>query len=213
MQHEPLMLSAYFSDDPTSTSINQTMVYSHQPVQMAVHHTAHNLTTLVTLVITSSLFENSHTYKQSQLLSLLCSFSVATLSNNTQVIYSKLNQQNCKKLYSCQIFFRIRNSFKSVIDDDISDEMKKHDRLWKVRSVLDRVHKGCLQLLQSRDGSSDEQMIPFTGACQFRQYVQCAKCACTVRHGIPELLQRLHGHTSTSTSTSAVQIELDKPVP
>lgn len=48
-------------------------------------------------------------------------------------------------------FFRIRYSLKSVIDTDISDETKKEDRLWKVRPVLDRVRKGCLQLLRSRD--------------------------------------------------------------
>ena len=68
-------------------------------------------------------------------------------------------------------FFRIRNSLKSVIDADISDETKKGDRLWKVRPVLDRVHRGCLELHRSRDISIDEQMIPFTGACQLRQYV------------------------------------------
>jgi len=68
-------------------------------------------------------------------------------------------------------FSRIRNSLKCVIDSDISDETKKNDRLWKVRPVLDRVRKGCLQLVRSRDISIDEQMIPFTGACQFKQYV------------------------------------------
>jgi len=40
-----------------------------------------------------------------------------------------------------------------------------------VRPVLDRVRNGCLQLLRNRDISVDEQMIPFTRACQLRQYV------------------------------------------
>ena len=68
-------------------------------------------------------------------------------------------------------YFRIRNSLKTVIDTDISDETKKHDRLWKVRPVLDRVRAGCLQISRDRDVSIDEQMIPFTGACELRQYV------------------------------------------
>jgi len=68
-------------------------------------------------------------------------------------------------------YFRIRNSLKAVIDTDISDETKKRDRLWKVRPVLDSVRAGCLQITRDRDVSIDEQMIPFTRACELRQYV------------------------------------------
>jgi len=67
-------------------------------------------------------------------------------------------------------YFRIKNSLKAVIDTDISDETKKRDRLWEVCPVLDRVHAGCLQITRDRDVSIDEQMIPFTGACELQQY-------------------------------------------
>jgi len=48
--------------------------------------------------------------------------------------------------------------------------MKKHDRLWKVRPVLDHVHKAAYSWSKAVT-SIDEQMIPFTGACQLQQYV------------------------------------------
>lgn len=68
-------------------------------------------------------------------------------------------------------FFKLRQHLKVVIDNDISEDVKKTDRFWKVRPFMDHILNGCL--LQSRPEcvSIDEQMIPFTGACPFRQYV------------------------------------------
>jgi len=37
--------------------------------------------------------------------------------------------------------------------------------------VLDSVHAGCLQITIDRHVSIDEQMIPFTGACELRQHM------------------------------------------
>jgi len=68
-------------------------------------------------------------------------------------------------------FFKIRSSLKAVIDSDVSDETRKQDRLWKVRPLLNRVCDGCLRLARGRDIAIDEQMVPFTGACQLKQYV------------------------------------------
>lgn len=68
-------------------------------------------------------------------------------------------------------FFRIRSSLKAVIDIDVPVEERKSDRLWKVRPVINRVRKGCLAQARTSDVSIDEQMIPFTGACDLRQYV------------------------------------------
>jgi Transposase IS4 len=68
-------------------------------------------------------------------------------------------------------YFRIRSSLKVVVDTDVSDEMKKTDRLWKVRPLLDRVRSGCLKQTRPPSVSIDEQMIPFSGACTLRQFV------------------------------------------
>jgi len=75
------------------------------------------------------------------------------------------------KTISRDRFFRIRNSLKVVVDVDISDSMKKADRLWKVRPLLEIIRQGCLLQRRPQDVCIDEQMIPFTGACSLRQYV------------------------------------------
>lgn len=59
-------------------------------------------------------------------------------------------------------FFKIRSALKVVVDSDITDEVRKADRFWKVRPLLDRVRRGCLAQSRCRDVSIDEQMIPFT---------------------------------------------------
>lgn len=68
-------------------------------------------------------------------------------------------------------FFKIRSSLNIVGDDDISDDEKLIDRLWKLGPLLDRVRSGCLKQRRSVEVSIDEQMIPFTGGCPLRQYV------------------------------------------
>lgn len=68
-------------------------------------------------------------------------------------------------------FFKIRSNLKVVIDSDVTDEVRKADRFWKVRPLLDRVRRGCLAQSRCRDVSIDEQMIPFTGASPARRYV------------------------------------------
>uniref|UniRef100_A0A8C6PBR5 PiggyBac transposable element-derived protein domain-containing protein n=1 Tax=Nothobranchius furzeri TaxID=105023 RepID=A0A8C6PBR5_NOTFU len=72
---------------------------------------------------------------------------------------------------SCDRFFKLRSNLKAVIDDDIPENQKKADRFWKVRPFMDHVLKGCCLQAQPECASIDEQMIQFTGACPFRQYV------------------------------------------
>ncbi|XP_041846922.1 uncharacterized protein LOC121643526 [Melanotaenia boesemani] len=68
-------------------------------------------------------------------------------------------------------FFKLRSHLKVVIDDDIPEDKKKTDKFWKVRPFMDRILKGCRLQARPECVSIDEQMIPFTGACPFRQYV------------------------------------------
>lgn len=68
-------------------------------------------------------------------------------------------------------FFKIRSFLKVVIDADISEGEKKQNCFWKIQPVVDRVRQGCLQQQRGNEVSIDEQMIPFTGACPFRQYI------------------------------------------
>jgi len=73
--------------------------------------------------------------------------------------------------FSRNRYFKIRNNIKVVVDDDVPEDDKKADSFWKVRPLVKRVRQGCLQLRRPHDVSVDEQMIAFTGACPFRQYV------------------------------------------
>jgi len=68
-------------------------------------------------------------------------------------------------------FFKIRTNLKVVVDSDVSIEQRQRDKFWKVRPLIERVRQGCLKLPRTSDVNIDEQMIPFTGACPFRQYI------------------------------------------
>lgn len=72
---------------------------------------------------------------------------------------------------TCDRFFKLGQHLKVVIDYDISEEMRKADRFWKTRPFLDHILKGCLHQARPECVSIEEKMIPFTGACPFRQYV------------------------------------------
>uniref|UniRef100_A0A8C5DWF5 Si:ch211-255f4.7 n=1 Tax=Gouania willdenowi TaxID=441366 RepID=A0A8C5DWF5_GOUWI len=68
-------------------------------------------------------------------------------------------------------FFRLRKSLKVVIDDDVPEDLKECDKFWNVRPFLNRILKGCKSQARPECVSIDEQMIPFTGACPWRQYL------------------------------------------
>lgn len=67
-------------------------------------------------------------------------------------------------------FFLIRNSLKLVYDDDVPDEQRQRDKLWKIRPILDSVTHGCLKQVPENQVSLDEMMIPFSGSCGIKQY-------------------------------------------
>ncbi|XP_071329190.1 piggyBac transposable element-derived protein 1 [Trachinotus anak] len=68
-------------------------------------------------------------------------------------------------------FFKLRGAIKVVIDDDVPDDLRMLDKFWKVRPFLNRILQGCKSLNRPDCASIDEQMIPFTGACPYRQYL------------------------------------------
>lgn len=68
-------------------------------------------------------------------------------------------------------FFKLRGAIKVVIDDDVPEDLRMLDTFWKVRPFLDRILQGCKSLNRPDCASIDEQMIPFTGACPYRQYL------------------------------------------
>lgn len=68
-------------------------------------------------------------------------------------------------------FFLIRKSIKVVFDNDVPNEVRQNDRVWKVRPLIDRVLKGCMEQPRDQYICVDEMMIPFSGACGLKQYV------------------------------------------
>lgn len=68
-------------------------------------------------------------------------------------------------------YFKLRNNLKLLKDVEVSDERKEEDRLWKVRPLLVFVRKRCMKVPREAAVSVDEQMIPFTGQSNLKQYV------------------------------------------
>ena len=69
-------------------------------------------------------------------------------------------------------FFLLRNNLKCVIDFDVDVIVKQQDKLWKIRPYTEKIRQGCLWVARPRDVCIDEQMIPFTGKSQLRQFVR-----------------------------------------
>ncbi|XP_068081807.1 piggyBac transposable element-derived protein 3-like [Anabrus simplex] len=70
------------------------------------------------------------------------------------------------KCMSRDRFFELRNFMHFV------DNQGEHEGpLWKVKPFLDCVKQKCLSLPRSKHVSLDEQMVPFSGKCGFRQFV------------------------------------------
>ncbi|KAJ8959767.1 hypothetical protein NQ314_006196 [Rhamnusium bicolor] len=69
-------------------------------------------------------------------------------------------------------FFQIRVNLKVIIDNDVSEDERKVDRLFKIRPLHETVKQGCLALPRYNEVSVDEQMIPLSGVCQMKQFVR-----------------------------------------
>lgn len=65
-------------------------------------------------------------------------------------------------------FFSIRNMLKVIDDNQVTDEEKKDDRIWKIRPLINKIKATCKELSSDPDepkaAAVDEQMIPFSGA-------------------------------------------------
>ena len=48
------------------------------------------------------------------------------------------------KKYWKNHFFTLRNNLKFVVDQEISDGIKKNKRLWRVQSIIDRLRTVCI---------------------------------------------------------------------
>jgi len=70
-------------------------------------------------------------------------------------------------------FFRIRNCFHVV--DNLS-KPETTDIFWKVRPLFQAIRNRCLQLPIEQYLAVDEQMVPFTGRHQAKQYVRGKPC-------------------------------------
>lgn len=68
-------------------------------------------------------------------------------------------------------FFKLRQHLKVLIDFDISEEFRKVERFGKIRPFMNQMLNVCLPQTPLEFVSIDGQMIPFTGAFPFRQYV------------------------------------------
>lgn len=68
-------------------------------------------------------------------------------------------------------YFQLRSRLKVVNDMEVSVQVKEQDRLWRIRPLVSSVLKGCQKLPREEYLSIDEQMIPFSGRTQLRQFV------------------------------------------
>ncbi|XP_022203783.2 piggyBac transposable element-derived protein 3-like [Nilaparvata lugens] len=68
-------------------------------------------------------------------------------------------------------YFQFRAAIHVVNNNDVTAEAKAHDKLWKVRPIIDRFQSTVLKIPREAEASIDEQMIPFTGHVAFRQFV------------------------------------------
>ncbi|KAL4113766.1 hypothetical protein QTP88_017339 [Uroleucon formosanum] len=74
-----------------------------------------------------------------------------------------------------KVKWRIQSFTSKIFSENLtcSDEVKKNNKLWKVQPLIDFVRNRCLSIERSSTYYSiDEQMIPFLGRCQIRQFVK-----------------------------------------
>lgn len=72
-------------------------------------------------------------------------------------------------------FFKLRSHLHLVNNLEIPDNTD-NDRLFKVRPIYDSVRKRCLHLDMEKCLSIDEQMVPFKGKLNIKQYIKGKPC-------------------------------------
>lgn len=65
-------------------------------------------------------------------------------------------------------FFKLKNNLNFVIDKDLNT----NDRFWKVRPLYEAIRKYCASLQLESTFSVDEQMVPFKGQLNVKQYIK-----------------------------------------
>lgn len=90
---------------------------------------------------------------------------LCTIPKNEDVLSKSLRFTYITDRFTRDRFFKLRQSLKVLIDDDVPEDLRKSDKFWKVRPFLDRILQGCRSQTRHECVSIDEQMVPFTGAC------------------------------------------------
>ncbi|KAH8036196.1 hypothetical protein HPB51_019601 [Rhipicephalus microplus] len=70
-------------------------------------------------------------------------------------------------------YFQLRRRLKLVNELDVSEQEKEKDRLWRIRPLVSFLLEGCHKLFRKENVNIDEQMIPFSGRTQLKQFVPC----------------------------------------
>ncbi|KAK8784396.1 hypothetical protein V5799_009238 [Amblyomma americanum] len=68
-------------------------------------------------------------------------------------------------------YFKLRHRLQLVNELDVTEEEKKEDLLWRIGPLVAFVLEGCHKLPRTQCVCVDEQMIPFTGRTELKQYV------------------------------------------
>lgn len=68
-------------------------------------------------------------------------------------------------------YFKLRRRLQLVNELDVTDEEKTEDLLWRIRPLVSCLLEGCRKLPRPEHVCIDEQMIPFTGRTQLKQFV------------------------------------------
>jgi hypothetical protein len=104
-------------------------------------------------------------------------------------------------------YFALRTRLKIVDDNAVSKKARENDRFWKIRPMIDRIQRACLQNERTNEISVDEQMIPFHGKVRMRQFVQgkphpvgLKNFVMTTSKGIPLDLQMYEGKGKSTES-------------
>lgn len=67
--------------------------------------------------------------------------------------------------------YKLRNHLHFVNNNDVADNVKGGNRLWKVQPILDQFRSACTKIPHPREMCIDELIIPFSGNTILRQYV------------------------------------------
>lgn len=68
-------------------------------------------------------------------------------------------------------YFKLRRRLQLVNEHDVTEDEKKEDLLWRIRPLVCWMLEGCRNLPRPEHVCIDEQMIPFTGRTQLKQFV------------------------------------------